>query len=250
MDIILNEREYVERLLTENILPNKPVAAISRIARYYYHAGYKKQAIGPLLESYILRCDPCANIVKWQNVIDRSVRSSDKYDLIEIDCIPITQAELDICKGLEMVRFQRLMFTLICLAKLSNAITKSDAGWVNVKDKEFFRLANVAVTIKEQSLMLNDLRESGLVSFSKKVDNVNVRVDCLDKDGDPVAYVSDFRNLGNQYMLYTGSAYMNCVMCGLTIKRTGRRQKYCPSCSAEVNKKNTYDRLLKKQTDI
>ena len=75
MDIILNEREYVERLLSENILPRKPGAALNRIARYYYSAGHKKSAIGKLLEEYILRCDPHANIVKWQSLIDRSVRS-------------------------------------------------------------------------------------------------------------------------------------------------------------------------------
>lgn len=73
---------------------------------------------------------------------------------------------------------KRLLFTLICLAKYSDLVNSNNGGWVNRTDKEIFRLANVVTPIRRQSLMLNDLREFGYIRFSRKVDNVNINVQC------------------------------------------------------------------------
>ena len=241
MNIVMNERDYAIDALETCSLGAKPYETLSRIARYYSSEKYKKPEIRKLLESFMLKCDPTINLVKWQEPIDKLVKDSDKYPLIELKFIPITARELEVCGSVGGKQMQRLIFTLICLAKYSNAVNEKNDNWVNRTDREVFKMANVVTSIKRQSLMLNDLRELGLVRFSNKVDNINTKVLCIDQDGEPVLYITDYRNLGYQYMRYCGEPYFECAECGIVIKRTSNAQKYCCDCAISVNRQKTLE---------
>lgn len=239
MNIVLNEREFAESALETCSIGQKPLETIGRIARYYAANGYKRNEICSLLEEFLLKCDPGINIVKWQTTIEKQAKMACKASLIEIDSIPITQRELDVCDGLNRKQIQRLMFTLICLAKFSNAVNEKNGDWVNRPDREIFKMANVVTPVKRQSLLLHDLRELGLVRFSRKVDNVNINVLCVDNGGDTALHISDFRNLGYQYMRHCGKPYFECEACGLVIKRTNNSQRYCLDCGTEINRQKS-----------
>jgi len=241
MSIVLDEAVYAENAIRDCVLGDKPVETLGRVARYYKSQEYSRAEISRLLEEFMIKCDPTTNIVKWQEMIDQQVRAADKYPLIKIHDIPITQKELDVCDGLSGKQMKRLMFTLICLAKYANAVNEKNNGWVNRQDREIFKLANVVTSVKRQSLMLNDLREVGLVRFSRKVDNVNINVRCIDDDGDAVLHIDDFRNLGYQYLRYCGEPYFECASCGLVVRRTNNSQRYCSDCGIEVHRKMMRD---------
>lgn len=236
MSIVLNEKEYAIKKLEECTLAPKPLETLGRVARYYRSEGYSKAEIRPLLETFMLKCDPGINIVKWQDAIDRQVKDTDKYGLIELESIPITKRELAICDSLDGKQMRRLMFTLICLAKYANATNEQNTCWVNRQDKEIFKLANVVTSVKRQSFMLNDLRSAGLIRFSRKVDNININVLCVDEFGAAVMHISDFRNLGYQYMRYCGEPYFECACCGIVVKRSSNAQKYCHDCAIDINR--------------
>lgn len=241
MSIVLNERECAIEALQRCVLDSKPLETLGRVAKYYRSEGYKKSDIHAMLESFMLKCDPTINIVKWQDAIDRQIKDADKFPLIEIEGIPITKKELDICDGLPGKQMRRLMFTLICIAKFCDAVSAKNNGWVNRPDKEIFKMANVVTPIKRQSLMLNDLREAGLIRFSRKVDNININVQCIDHTGKPVLIITDYRNLGYQYMRYCGEPYFECASCGIVIKRASNAQKYCPDCAVDINRQKCRD---------
>lgn len=239
MGIIINEREFAEAAIVHSDLGEHPTETLSCVAKLYKQQGYKRAEVQEKLERFLIACDPQANIVKWQETLQRIVRLAFKYPMVEICEIPITQLEMDLCKSLRGVQRQRLMFTLICLARLANLVNNTNGNWVNRGDKEIFKLANVRVSQVRQSLMLNDLMTEGLIGFSKKVDNINIRVDCLDPGGAPKYKISDLRNLGFQYMKLAGHNYMECQSCGIVIPRRTNNQKYCPDCGAEENRQKT-----------
>jgi len=62
---------------------------------------------------------------------------------VEIDSIPITDREMDVCEGLGGKMVGRLMFALICYAKFYDALNPHNDGWVNRPDKEVFKAANI-----------------------------------------------------------------------------------------------------------
>lgn len=247
MSIILDEKVYVENILESPELGKKPSETLSRVAKYYRASGYKDREIAGLVEDFLLKCDPNINIVKWQNMIDKVVRSSAKYGLIRISGVVITRSEMDCIESIGSKTLQRLMFTLLCVAKYCNAVNPKNNNWVNKPDKEIFALAGIKATIKKQSLMINDLWSAGYIAFSNVVNNININVCIVDNDSEPVMVITDFRNLGNQLLMYQGEPYMECGCCGVVVKRNSNAQKYCNDCANEVNIKKTTDRyhLLK-----
>lgn len=239
IDIVTNERACAEYAIQSLTLGSKPTETLSRIARYYLDQGYAKTEIRGLLEDFMLRCDPTLNIVKWQALLDRIVKGAGKYTLIDIDSISITLCEIKKIQAIKSKMLQRLMFTMLCLAKYGNAINSNNNNWVNRKDKDIFSLANVKTTIKRQSLMINDLWIMGYIGYSKVVDNVNINVKIINEDSPVALCISDFRNLGNQYMRYCGEKFVECECCGVLIKCNHGKRKYCTDCAKKINREKT-----------
>lgn len=179
-------------------------------------------------------------------MIDRYSNTADKYTLVEIESVPVTQGELDTIERITSKPLRRLAFTLLCIAKFYNMSRPKNNNWTNKPDKEIFKLANIQTPSMRQSLMLNDLYALGLIGYSKLVDNVNICVKFIDNDSKPVLYISDFRNLGYQYMRYTGdTSFTECESCGLIMRRTSNRLKYCPDCAIDMNRTKSAERWKK-----
>ena len=237
MAIVLDERKWAEKMIEDKSLGSKPYETLTRVARYYIGNGSNKKDARNMIEAFLLQCDPTASITKWANVLDGAVSTAIKYPAVNISEIDISDKEIATIRALKGKQLQRLAFTLLCLAKYCDVISRSKNHWVNSKDSDIMQMANINTSIKRQSSMYHTLNELGLIQFSKKVDNTNVRV-CFIEDGDSALRVKDFRNIGYQYLKYMGEPYFNCVNCGITTKYSnperGKKQKYCKQCAAEI----------------
>lgn len=241
-EIVLNEKQWVEDAIQNSALGNKPSETLGRLARYYKELGYKNDEISKLLEEFMIHCDPTINVIRWQPVIENSVKYAQKAGLINVPPIVITQRELDKIAELHGLLLQRLMFTLLCLSKYGNAVNPKNNSWVNRDVREILTLANVKVTIRRQSLLFNDLWNAGFIGYSNIVDNINVNVKIVDESCDStVMEIEDFRNLGNQYMMHIDNGYMVCQHCGAVVKRNSPNQKYCKVCSVDINIQKTIE---------
>lgn len=239
-EIILNEKQWVEDAIQNATLGSKPAETLGRLARYYREQGYKKGESAKMIEEFMIRCDPTVNVIRWQSVIESSIKYAQQGSLINIPPINVTAKELSKISEIPGVLLRRLMFTLLCLAKYGNAVNPRNNSWVNRETREILALANVKVTVRRQALLFNDLRNAGYIGFSNIVDNINVYVKIIDDETeDAVMQIDDFRNLGNQYMQYIGDGYMNCGHCGVVVKRSSPNQKYCKVCAVDVNIQKT-----------
>lgn len=237
MSIILDEKEWARDAMEEKSLGAHPVETLWRVARYLRQVDkYSRQETRERLGNFLLQCDPNAIPVKWSETLDKLVKRADKFPLIELDGIPVTKGELGAIAAIEGAQNQQLAFTLLCVAKYWNAVKKPEYNnnWVNTPDTKIMAMANIKAAIKKQSKMLGDLRDAGFIRFSKRVDSLNIRVMTIDS-GEPELFVTDFRNLGNQYRMYHGEPYIQCSQCGLTVRKSGVRQMYCRECARKVN---------------
>ena len=248
MTIVLNEHEWAKEMIDSHSLGAKPFETFYRVAKYYIDKEYSKRETRKMLDSFLLQCEPTASLPKWSNTLDYAVNRATKYDAIKIEYIGVSQTELDKINALEGTQLRRLAFTLLCLAKYWDTVNPNGDHWVNSKDTEIMRMANINTSIKRQSMMYHTLNEVGFIRFSKKVDNTNVRV-CFSDDNEPVMKVTDFRNLGYQYLKYRGEPYFECENCGLTVKiknkSKGRSQKYCPDCAVEVQMQQIVNSVMR-----
>lgn len=249
-EIVLNEKEWAKRAIDALSLGKKPYDTIVRVAKYYKADGYRKAELRRKIEDFMIRCDPHLSLVKWDGAITSALSVAEKYPMININGVMVTEPEMEKIDTLPSALQKRLMFTLVCLAKYGNIVNLNNNGWVNLAQRDIFALANITMTTKRQSLMINDLWQLGMIGYSCLVDNINLQVRILE-DGDDALYVSDFRNLGNQYMRYVSDGYIECESCGLVIKQTGNRQKFCRECAAmakaEIDADRNYINRIKRE---
>lgn len=250
MTVVLKENEWAYEHIMANDLGDKPSETLKRVARYYIDKGYSTANVKKQLDTFILKCNPTASLPKWADTIDRAVSFASKYPSINIESINITDKEMSKIDALEGKQLKRLAFTLLCLAKYWVSASPDSNYWVNNKDTEIMKLANINTSVKRQGLMYWTLRELGMVQFSKKVDNTNVRV-CFAEDGEVVLRVTDLRNLGYQYLMYHGEPYFECKCCGLTTKyrnpsKTGG-QKYCSECAGKIQMQQIINSVMRQR---
>lgn len=242
-EIILNEKDWAKRAIDTRSLGSKPYDTIVRVAKYYRAGGYRNGELRRRVEDFMIRSDPGLSLVKWDKAITSALGVAEKYPMVCISGISVTETEMRKVEALPSILQQRLMFTLLCLAKYGNAVNPKNNGWVNLPQRDIFSLANIQLTTRRQSLMINDLWQTGMIGYSCLVDNINLQVMIID-DGETALFVDDFRNLGNQYMRYMGGEYIECEGCGLVIRQPNRsaHQKYCRECAASVKASMDADR--------
>ncbi len=248
MSVVLREHEWAENMIRSKSLGKKPSETLNRVARYYIDKGYDKKSVRNFLDTFLIQCDPTSSLPKWSDALDYALNRALKYKAVDIESIDITKPEMDKIDALEGRQVKRLAFTLLCLAKYWKTISSLSDYWVNNKDNEIMAMANVNTSIKRQGAMYWKLHECGMIQFSKKVDNTNVRV-CFIEDGEVVLHITDFRNLGYQYLKYHGEPYFECGNCGLTTKinepNKGRKQKYCRDCAVAINTQQRVNSVMR-----
>lgn len=250
MSIVLNEHYYAEQAIQTRSLGKKPSETLSRVARYYIDScdSSTKRTIRSKLDLFLLQCDSTASIPKWSKMLDFATDWAFKHEAIQIDSIVITKPEMEKIDSLDGKQIRRLAFVLLCLSKYWNIVNSQNDNWVNSKDNEIMAFANINTSIRRQCAMYATLRDTGLIQFSKKVDNTNVRV-CFAEDGDVAMTITDLRNLGYQYLKYHGEPYFECTNCGITVKidepTKGRKQKYCKECAVEIKTKQNVNAVMR-----
>ena len=248
MSITLNELTWTKNVIENYELGQNAAETLGCVAKYYKHMGLKKSEIRKKMEEFLLRCDPYASVVLWSDTIDSALKYGMKHPLIIIDSITLTKPEMKRIESVRGIQAQRLAFTLLCIAKYRMAVNPQSDGWVNTKESEISKMANIKSSYKQQNLLYGQLLDDGLLQASKRITNLNVRVLFME-EGEPALEVTDFRNLGNQYMKYIGKPFFVCKNCGLTVKvpdgAMPGKMKYCPDCAVRVHVRQQVNSVMR-----
>lgn len=240
MDLILNEKQYVEKMLELGDCSPKDLGAnIALLTRYMYQENYTQKEIYNGIEEFASKVDSDFDINNWYSFIDKCIGKAKKRDLLNIDYIPITQKELDTIKEIKNPARERLVFTLLVIAKYNNLKSETNNSWINYSMDVWFKLARVACKVDDRPYMIYDLKEAGLVEVSKKITRFNIRITFVDDESDPVLKITDMRELGYQYQnLGPKSKIKLCKRCGkpYKVKSSKERNPYCIDCQHKSSK--------------
>lgn len=236
MPVVLNEVKQAEYIIEKGEVGNKPTSTLFLLGKYFRQKeNLNKEQTFNKLNEFMQQNYKNYNSALWEDIIEDISKKANKYSLRELNFISITQYELDRIFEVDNLRYQKLLFTMLCYAKLYNSISENNNGWINTDIKEIYRVARLTVKHRnDKFLYLNDLEQMGLISFSNKNDNLNIRVNFIDVDGESVLDISDFRELGYEYLNYIGSEkFIRCYECDRLIRKTGKNSKYCNICGKE-----------------
>lgn len=231
MKILLDERAYAQKMMESHMLDEKDFYSdLFLLIKYLYSEGYRKAKIFEILKDFNIDTD------KYFELINKYIYRASKKKLVQIDYIPVTQKELDTIHNVKNTAKEKLLFTYLVLAKYNNLKSgkENNNDWVNLEEKEIFKLARVACSLTERDKMIYELKEDGYISNSKKITSLNVKVLFVDDSSDPVLKITDMRELGFQYQeTMPNNLIRRCVSCGKPYKLKSKkcRAGLCPQCS-------------------
>lgn len=234
--IILNEKKYAEKCIEDKSFDGKPFQTLTILAKYYYSVqGFKKAKIEKLLFEFLEEAYPSYkyNKANWEKNIEKIAKNTKNYSLYEIGGVWITKKEFETIESIHNKVLERLAFTLLCLAKLGDKKSTKNNGWVNFDAKEVYELARISCSVKERYEKLNTLHELGLLEFPRRLDNLSCRVTYIDDNSDNVLFISDFRELGYEYLRYKGGNFTHCCECRVLMRdNKNHTKRYCNNCAA------------------
>lgn len=232
----MNEYTYAENLLNKQDLKacdlgDKPSSTLNLLARYYREIGKNDDEIKELLSDFLNRClKDKYKESKWIDSIFYQVIKSKKYNLKKVDNVIVTKSEMGIIQSVKGKSRQKVLFTLLILAKYYNAVSDKNKNWTNLEYKKIFKLANVQLSIQNQALLINDLYNCGFVNVSKNVGKPNIQVNFVDNESDGVLTITRLKDLGKEYLMFCGEDYIRCQKCGTLVKNYKNTNKYCKTC--------------------
>ena len=232
----MNEYTYAENLLNKQDLKacdlgDKPSSTLNLLARYYREIGKNDDEIKELLSDFLNRClKDKYKESKWIDSIFYQVVKSKKYTLKKVDNVIVTKSEIEIIQSVKGKSRQKVLFTLLILAKYYNAVSDKNKNWTNLEYKKIFKLANVQLSIQNQALLINDLYNCGFVNVSKNVGKPNIQVNFVDNESDTVLTITRLKDLGKEYLMFCGEDYIRCQKCGTLVKNYKNTNKYCKTC--------------------
>ena len=237
MSVVLNEVKQAEYIIEKGEVGNKPTSTLFLLGKYYrLKENLDKEHTFNKLNEFMENNYKNYNSALWEDIIEDISKKANKYSLREITSIGITQQELNEISEINNLKCQKLLFTMLCYAKLYNLISENNNGWINTDIKEIFRVAQVSVKYRnDKFLYLNDLERTGLISFSSKNDNLNIRVNFVNINGVFVINIDDFRELGYEYLNYIKKGrFIRCTECNRLVKKKSKHDystKYCSECA-------------------
>ncbi len=168
----------------------------------------------------------------WSLRLETCAKNADRYALCECTGIRISANERKTIETIGSKVLERLAFTLLCLAKFNDFRNPANNHWISYSNGEIYKTACINATAFNKDSNYHRHRELGLIEYAKKVNNLNIRVLFIDENGGEALFVSDFRTLGYEWRLLKGERYIRCTGCGLLVKDTNGKRKYCKDCAA------------------
>ena len=119
--------------------------------------------------------------------------------------MPITNNEVKLIKELKDKTLERIMFTLVCLAKYFDLINSKNNHWVALDIKAIFYISGLKRTKVDQIKILRKLKELDYIEFSKNIVSNSIRVKAIEKlksykdKNENAIYVKEFKDLCKLY---------------------------------------------------
>lgn len=248
---ILSESKLLEELLQTYNKPSEMSInyLITLLAKHFWSENKTISSLSENVKEEMIKF----NITDYQEYIYSKkineictdiCNNSDKRILKELDFIPVYQSDINLISSLPTDKHKKIMFTLIVNARYMNS-----NGWINKKTEssitQLFKDANINGGSDLRNGLLYELYIKGYISFAKANMNQNIKINHFEHD-DIIAYkVTDFKNLGNQYLGNFKNGYMMCEKCGKIVRKSNNRRKYCKHCYEDINREQTQERMAK-----
>lgn len=247
----MNEVKLVEEMISDmGVLSDTPYKEIDLLAKYYREKGYSKKEVENLIFDVLEKKINNFLKPKWEEIVEKKVKKvfKEEKELIRIDSVYITEAEIELLHKLEDRKERKLLFTLMCLARFNNLCYKNTYNKIYNKSSDVIKLSNIrGVAKSDLHKTYHSLRVKGLIDFFGKGEESNkIVVKCLYENSEKILDIVKLEDLGNLIedelkIMFDGYKRCECEDCGKAYKPKEKdySSKYCEKCKKIVkNKQN------------
>lgn len=241
-DMILNEEMYIRDLiLGQNNEVQSIKQQIDMIARYNYHilkmsdSDNYKSIVGWMNSNNNNFCEN-----NYSNVIEHYIKKAAKNLIYKLDGIKITENELITIRNQNNIRYEKILFVLLCMAKFQREVNNFDNGLVVYNITKLFKDARVSVAKEDREGILHELLECGLIGLPVKNNTKCLIIKFIDDESDVKLTINDpdCNELAYTYLKFIGNnKIFRCKKCGKLIKQTKKYGDLCKECG-EIPKEN------------
>ena len=234
--MILNEEKFAKDVLMGQRDDVKSIKQkIDLIARYNHHVLHKNNDDN--YSSIINWMDKHHDIFSEQsysNIISDCIKKSVKKPFYHIDSIKITKNEMDIIMSQKNLRYEKILFVLLCMAKVQRVSYGFDNGLIAYNITELFKMARVSVPVDKRENILHEFLKLELIGLPFKNDTKCLFVKFVDDtENDIVLELNeqDCDELAYAYLKYTSQdKIVRCSKCGKLIKQSNKFGNVCKYC--------------------
>lgn len=234
MPIIFNEREHAKIVIEKGFQTSRNKSfELQLVANYLREQGYSDKEIEEELHRISKRNFTDYNKVQMYDFIDNKVKKSKKGKLKENFPVYITRAEMNTILSESNIKYQKLLFVYLVLAKFYMSNNKADKYYVGCEDNDIFKLCDMYTRKQEKLDMMHYLTVKGYIKPTLSMSSI---VNYINEDSEVVMEV-----IPNEDMIYRfekeylGGIFINCEICGRLVKKTNNRIKYCKKCSKKIH---------------
>ena len=159
--IVLNEAKWAKEVLLGRADVKNMGEIISVVTRYNHHVlnMSAEENFDFTVKWLNVHCQVFSEY-KYHAVLERAVRQAERRPFYNIDVIEVTQLELDKIQSLRNIKYEKIMFVLLCLAKLQKVAMGYDNHYVNCKLNDVYKYARVTELQSQRDESLYHLKEA------------------------------------------------------------------------------------------
>lgn len=239
--LILNEEKYAKSIYDgQNEEEKSVISKIGYITRYLLNVENKsddeiyKNSVEWMQKYHNNFEESC-----YSNLISDAIKRAHKQPFYNIDCIKITQSELDVISSLDNLRAEKILFVLLCMAKQQSVSMGFTNGLVKFSITELCKMARISVPADDREYILYNIIQHGFLDYPKKNNTKCLFVTFIDNIGEPVLNLDeiDCKELAYVYLNWKnkGNGYGRCDCCNRLMKKSKKNPKrFCECCSKLV----------------
>ena len=247
-----SETRDIEKILASGeVTQDNVVHVISSIAKYNFRIKHMDDKANYLyIKKWLQEHYSYYVETELYGTITQKVEAAHNYALLESDDLIIYKSELDTIISSGDIRSEKILFTLLCIAKLQKNIFGYQNGKYKCALTNIFKLARVHIPSTDRNKFMHELLNKGYINAPFRVADEQRYVTFM-SDGENDAEAirvceGDFEELAFVYANWKsgGAGFTRCVKCNRLIKQSKTKpRKYCEQCAEEVEKENSKERV-------
>lgn len=251
-NVIFSEKKDIEKILSSGeVTQDNVVRIISSLAKYNFSIKNMNDTENYEYINNWLQIHYRHYVeTELYSIIKQKVDAAHTYKLLESDDLIIYQSELDTIVSTDDIKIEKILFVLLCVAKLQKNIFGYQNGKYKFSLTNIFKLARVHIPSKDRNNFMHNLLKKGYINapfrvadeqryitFMSNEEHENGVIRVNEGDFDELAYI--YLNWKND-----GHGYTRCKKCNRLIKQSKTKpKKYCEECAKEVEKDNVRERV-------